>query len=74
VDKWKWLIKGTARIQSEIIPDAAREQHGIPIYGKTHPGPRLTAFVAEGGVCYPYSGNTMCGVTTRGGAAPGRVR
>lgn len=74
VDKWKWLLPGVvglhadflgygeaARLQAEIVRSISWEQHEIVIFGKKHPSPRLTAFVADKGVSYAYSGIHMSG-------------
>ncbi len=74
VDKWKWLLpdvlgiwpdfltaeEGSA-LQSAIIRDIAWAEHEIVIFGKRHVSPRLTAFVADAGVTYSYSGISMIG-------------
>jgi len=74
VDKWKWLLPDVLGIwpdfltaeeasvlQLAIVRDIAWAEHEIVIFGKRHVSPRLTAFVADAGVAYSYSGISMIG-------------
>ena len=57
-----WMIPSESLYwQSNLANKVDWKRHKVYIYGKEHVIPRMSAFIAEEGISYKYSGHTLYG-------------
>jgi len=53
---WPGWLAAAAAIRAELMREVPWQQEAISLWGRTHPLPRLTCWMADPGCAYTYSG------------------